>query len=316
MAAPDFAGAKEMEKLIHLSLIQKNIRYLQSFRKLREQLHHQSWGIEDLRRYLSAEEPFFFREFCERPESLRREAAEVSQLQDHGVHFTYVGEPFYPAGFINMPGAPLFISFKGHPAWLWAGSIAVVGSREASQLSHLWMEEYFTEFLRQEKPVVVSGGARGVDQLAHQLALRNSCSTVVVLPSGLENIYPKNLVDWERKIIDGGGCLMSEYAFSEKMQKHFFHDRNRLIAGLGALTLLVEARRRSGSLLTAQKTLQLGKSVLVVPGHPCEASHLGNLDLLSDGATPLRDAEDLRMYFRSELSMAPRCFPMASDYET
>jgi len=304
-----------MEMQIHLSLLQKNIRCLQSFRRLRENMVTQRFLVEELRQYLKNEEPFFFQEFCARPEVLRREGEELSRLLERGVNFTFVGEALYPPSFVNMPGAPLFLSYRGHAAWLWGESIAVVGSRDMSQLSHLWMEESFAEFLRYEKPVVVSGGARGVDQSAHRLALRNACSTVVVLPSGLENIYPKNLEDWQEKIIDGGGCLLSEYSYSEKMEKHFFHDRNRLIAGLGVLTLLVEARRRSGSLITAQKALQLGKSVLIVPGHPNDISHLGNLDLLSDGATPIRDAEDLRMYFRSERSMTLRPGPIASEYE-
>lgn len=304
-----------MEIIVYLNLAQKNIRCLQNFRQLRESMSSQLFQSSDLRDYLKREEPFFFKEFCDRPEVLKRESEELSRLQTEGVSFTHIGEPLYPPSFLGMPGAPLLLSFRGHPAWMWGAGISVVGSRDISQMSHLWMEESFAEFLRHEKPVVISGGARGVDQMAHKLAIRNSCSTVVVLPSGLENIYPKTLEEWQTKIIDGGGCLLSEYSYSEKMQKHFFHDRNRLIAGLGAVTLLVESRRRSGSLLTAQKTLQFGKSVLVVPGHPCDQSHLGNLDLLSEGATPIRDAADLRMYFRSELSMTPRHGPMASDYQ-
>lgn len=304
-----------MDKLIILSLIQKNLRCLQAFRRLREYLSSQTVHTEDLRNYLRNEEPFFFQEFCDRSEVRKKESEELQQLQAAGVQFTFMGDPLYPPSFSGMPGAPVFLSFKGHPAWLWGASIAVVGSREITQRSELWMEDSFVEFLRHEKPVVVSGGARGVDQMAHRLAIRNNCSTVAILPSGLGQIYPKNFDEWQKAIVEGGGCLLSEYPFEERMQKHFFHDRNRLIAGLGAVTLLVEARRRSGSLITAHKSLQFGKSVLVVPGHPCDNSHLGNLDLLSDGATPIRDAEDLRMYFRSELSMLPRAVPMASEYE-
>jgi DNA processing protein len=304
-----------MEKLVHFSLIQKNLRCLQNYRRLRESIMTLPMHCDELRAYLRKEEPFFFREICERKSTLQQESEELRRLKDLGVNFTYIGEQFYPVSFQNMPGAPLFLSYKGHPTWLWGRSLAVVGSRDASQLSHLWMEESFAEFLRQEKPVVVSGGARGIDQMAHQLALRNSCSTVVVLPSGLESIYPKTLEVWASKIIDGGGCFLSEYNYSDKMQKHFFHDRNRLIAGLGVMTLLVESRRRSGSLLTAQKTLELGKTVLIVPGHPCDNSHLGNLDLLSEGATPIRDADELSRYFRSELSMFSRLNPSASGFE-
>ncbi|MGZ3748212.1 MAG: DNA-processing protein DprA [Pseudobdellovibrionaceae bacterium] len=313
LAEPSFAGSSIMEKLTHLSLIQKNLRCLQNYSQLRERLESSPMHCEDLRSYLREHEPFFFREICERRSTFQREEEDLGRLRKRGVNFTYIGEAFYPSSFRHMPGAPLFLSYKGHPTWFAEKSLAVVGSRDASQLSHSWMEESFAEFLRQEKPVVVSGGARGVDQMAHQLALRNACPTVVVLPSGLEFIYPKSLEAWEVKIIDGGGCLLSEYAYSEKMQKHFFHDRNRLIAGLGIMTLLVESRRRSGSLLTAQKTLQLGKTVLVVPGHPCDNSHLGNLDLLSEGATPVRDAQELSMFFRSELSLLSRFTTIASE---
>lgn len=303
-----------MDKLIHLSLIQKNIRCLQNYRRLSEDILSYPLTCEELRRYLREEEEFFFQEICESRETLKREREELTRLKADGVQFTFSGDTLYPPSFLGMPGAPLFLSFKGHPAWMWGRSLSVVGSREPSSLSHLWMEEHLAEFLRQEKAILVSGGARGIDQMAHQLALRNSCPTVVVLPSGLGALYPQTLEVWQQKIFDGGGCLLSEYAFTEKMQKYFFHDRNRLIAGLGVMTLLIEARRRSGSLLTAQKTLQLGKSVLVVPGHPCDTSHLGNLDLLSEGATPIRDAEELGMYFRSELKVLPILGPMASAF--
>lgn len=286
---------------------------MQNFRRLRELMTETPLLADELRKYLQSEEPFFFQEFCDRREILKQELEEIRRQQERGVHFTFAGHELYPRSFINMPGAPFFLSYLGDPTWMRGAGIAVVGSRDMSRLSQQWMEEYFATFLRQEKPIVVSGGARGVDQSAHALAIRNNCSTVVLLPSGLGKIYPQNFEEWQSKIIDGGGCLLSEYPYSEKMQKHFFHDRNRLIAGLGGVTLLVESRRRSGSLITAQKTLQLGKNVLVVPGHPCDSSHLGNLDLLSEGATPVRDAEDLCMYFRSELGMSPLVSPRASE---
>lgn len=302
-----------LDKLIYFSLIQKNIHRLQNYRRLRDSFISPGLGCEDLHRYLKDEEPLFFQEFCQKREVIQKEHEELSRWISQGIQFTFPGDPFYPSGFVGMPGAPLFLSFKGHPAWRWGPCISVVGSRDASSLSHVWMEEHLARFLRQEKPILVSGGARGIDQMAHQLALRNACPTVVVLPSGLGAVYPQNLEAWQDKILEGGGCLLSEYPFYEKMQKYFFHDRNRLIAGLGIFTLLVEARRRSGSLLTAQKTLQLGKSVLVVPGHPCDPSHLGNLDLLSEGATPIRDAVDLGMYFKSELQLLPVMGSMASE---
>jgi DNA processing protein len=301
-----------MQYLTLIRLLQKNIRLIQNYRHLTESFLPFQASFEELHRYLKEAEPFFCQQVLSDRTAFKDEMEGLTRLQKQGVQFTHPGDGAYPASFVQMPGAPILFSFRGHPSWASGPSIAVVGSREATQLSHVWMEDCFAEFLRREKPVVVSGGARGIDQLAHQLALRNHCPTVVALPSGLNNIYPKNLESWQSRIIDGGGCLMSEYEHDEEMRKHFFRDRNRLIAGLGGTTLLVEGRRRSGSLLTAHKTVEIGKNVLVVPGHPGDSSHLGNLDLLHDGATMVRDAEDLCTCFRVELNLPLEASPIAS----
>lgn len=290
-----------MQYIALLRFIQKNIRLIQNRDHLSESFLPYDASFEGLCYYLRSEEFHFYKYFMEHKSDFDHEVEELYRQQMQGIRFTHPADSLYPTSFLQMPGAPILISFLGHPAWVHGRSIAVVGSRDASSLSNLWMEEYFSEFLQLEKAVVVSGGARGIDQMAHRLALRQQSPTIIALPSGLGAIYPSSLSTWLTSVVDGGGCFMSEYAFGQSMQKYYFHDRNRLIAGLGVMTLLIEARRRSGSLLTAQKTLQLGKNVLVVPGHPSEGSHLGNLDLLAEGATAVRDAQDLCMYFRGEI---------------
>ncbi len=127
-------------------------------------------------------------------------------------------------------------------------------------------------------------------------------NTVVVVPSGLGCLYPDTLKEWITPVLNQGGCFLSEYAFEQKMHKHLFHHRNRLIAALGKATLLVEARKRSGTLITAHQAIQLGRPLWVVPGHPHDPHFSGSLDLLSEGAVMIRDAQDLSMYFTSELS--------------
>lgn len=312
MGGSCFAAFGGMQYLALLRYLQKNRRLVQNFNHFSEIILSNEKSFEGLCNYLRDEEPLFYKLLMNRKSEFDHEAEEISLQARLGVQFTYPGEKLYPTSFLHMPGAPLIFSFRGHPAWIHGRSIAVVGSRDASQLSHLWMEECFSEFLQAEQAVVVSGGARGIDQIAHRLALRNQSPTIVTLPSGLGAIYPSSLTAWQNPVVDGGGCFVSEYGFRQPMQKYFFHDRNRLIAGLGVLTLLVEARRRSGSLLTAQLTLQLGKNVLVIPGHPSEGSHLGNLDLLAEGATVVRDAQDLCTYFRGELNLLPSASPMDS----
>lgn len=231
-----------------------------------------------------------FKTYCE--ESVR--------LKLSGVNLLCYGEELYPLDCYWMSDPPLTLSYLGSPAWLNGSTLAVVGSREPTFESVQWMEKEFTTFCEKAHPCVISGGARGVDQKSHSIALRQHKTTVVVLPSGLGSLYPESLKDWVGPILDQGGSFLSEYSYEQKMHKHLFHHRNRLIAALGKATLLIEARRRSGTLITAQQALLLGRPVWVVPGHPLDSHFGGSLDLLSDGASLIRDAEDLLMYFSAE----------------
>lgn len=227
--------------------------------------------------------------------------ADVLHLQMQGVQFVSYGEALFPQQCYLMAEPPLTLSYRGSPCWMIERSIAIVGSREPSAESLRWMEQELAVFLEANMPLVVSGGARGVDQKAHSLALRKNCQTAVVLPSGLGEIYPASLQEWMLPIIENGGCFLSEYDHRQVMHKRLFHHRNRLIAALGATTLLVEARRRSGTLITAHQAAELSRPVWVVPGHPLDPHFLGGLDLLLDGAQMVRDAQDLSTLFHSEL---------------
>lgn len=243
---------------------------------------------------------------------------EHTLLRFQGVQFVCYGEELYPPLCYRMQDPPLVLSYKGAPAWLNTKTLSVVGSREAQSESLTWMEKELALFCEKERPCIVSGGARGIDQKAHGVALRKHCPTIAVLPSGLGEMYPTSLQEWESAIISGGGCVVSEYDYSQRMHKKLFHHRNRLIAALGRASLLVEARRRSGTLITAHQALQLGRSVWVVPGHPMDPHFLGSLDLLMDGATLVRDAEDLLMFFNAEFigdEMSPVQMGVSLEYE-
>ncbi|QDK38308.1 DNA-processing protein DprA [Bdellovibrio sp. NC01] len=232
---------------------------------------------------------------------LDRLTEQFIQRKLEGIQFTVYGDEIYPSSCYLMADPPLILSFRGSPAWLLERSLSVVGSRDPSFESLRWMEKELSDFCEVEKALIVSGGARGVDQKAHGIALRKSCPTVVILPSGLKDMYPNTLAQWIDPVLEAGGCFLSEYDHEQTMHKHLFHHRNRLIAAMGAATLLVEARRRSGTLITANQAVQLGRPVWVVPGHPQDPHFAGCLDLLSEGATMVRDAQDLSMFFHSEL---------------
>lgn len=227
--------------------------------------------------------------------------------QDHvlysnnGLQFATYGEAHYPTQCYLMEDPPLTLSYLGRPVWEQTGGIAVVGSREPSADSLKWMEKELGEFCVSSQSLIISGGARGIDQKAHSIALRKSCPTIVVLPSGLGEVYPESLKEWVHPVLAGGGCFVSEYDYRQPMHKRLFHHRNRLIAALGKASLLIEAKRKSGTLITAQQAAQLGRPVWVVPGHPYDPHFTGGLDLLSEGAIMIRDAQDLLMFYRAEL---------------
>lgn len=213
----------------------------------------------------------------------------------------YLGHQDYPRQFVNLTEPAFLLRVLGKPIWKNNHGFAVVGSREPSSLSLQWMEEHLAPAIESLNLFTISGGARGVDQKLHSLSLRKESPTVAFLPSGLKKIYPDSLSFWTSMILEKGGALISEYEDNQEMLKHHFLARNRLIAGLGVATLVIEARKKSGTLITARQAMEQGKPVLVLPSHPLDSRARGGLDLICEGATPIRDAEDLCVFLESEI---------------
>lgn len=233
-------------------------------------------------------------------EELQSQRRAFLALIHKGIQFSFPGHEFYPPEFAQLNEPPYLFSFLGVPLWLKRRGLAVVGSREAQAASLQWMDENLGELLEQTSVYLVSGGARGIDQKAHALSLLKNKPTIVLLPSGLGNVYPPSLNSWVEPILKAGGVLISEYDYHEPMRKHYFHARNRLISALGVCTLIVQASRRSGTLITGRQAVAQGRPVLVLPSHPTDVGAQGGLDLLIEGATPIRDARDLQIILDSE----------------
>ena len=199
----------------------------------------------------------------------------------------------YPASLKHLAKQPHPLFYRGDPSSLsWRLRVSVVGTRKASAWG-LQLARQLGRFLSQNDIAVVSGLARGVDMWAHLGSLESPRSKpVAVIGSGLNNCYPPEHQQLLEKISQVG-VAVSEYPDGSPPLAFHFPQRNRIIAALCHLLILVEAPVKSGALITVHQALELGKEVMVVPGNFGQANCSGNLELIRAGATPLCDLEDI-----------------------
>ena len=217
----------------------------------------------------------------------------IPQLQDHQIHTLLFGEPEYPSFLYALPHPPLVLTWMGSNLWLNGAHLALVGSREPSPSSVRWLNLFLPKTLNRFPALVISGGARGIDQISHGISIREGLPTLGVLPSGLLNPYPNNFKQWFPSIIHGGGAVLSHYSPFQSMNKHHFFWRNHLISALSGLVVAIDVRRKSGTMITARAAIEMGRSLAVLTDHPFHSHTLGGWDLIFDGAAPLRDDTDL-----------------------
>jgi DNA processing protein len=206
------------------------------------------------------------------------------------------GEPGYPTALLDWGArAPdtLFgcgdrAAIEGHEL---GHTVTIVGSRRASSYG-LDVAEELGRLLAAAGLVVVSGMARGIDAAAHRGALAAGGTTVAVLGSGADVVYPAGERRLYREILASGAAI-SEAPPGQRPEPGAFPKRNRLMAALGAITVVVEAAQPSGSLITAQRALDLNRQVGAIPGPVTSRASEGTNALIVDGAAPIRGAQDV-----------------------
>lgn len=210
-----------------------------------------------------------------------------------GYQITWPGEKSYPKPFLRFYEAPPVLTYIGSLPKKSDFSVTIVGSRKSAETALNWMDFFLPKVIKKYSLWIVSGGARGIDQKAHSIAILLKTPTVCFLPSGLDHIYPAQLNHLRNGILESGGAFVSCFPPGFRMHKAFFHIRNRLMACFSSLVLALQAEKRSGTMLTAQKALDCGLPVGTLPGSPLSPLWTGNLQLLYDGAFLLRDSLDL-----------------------
>ena len=219
-----------------------------------------------------------------------------------GYKLIWPGKKGYPSSFLKLNNPPLLLTYLGDLLQLEKDQyfpLTIVGSRKGQETALNWMDFYLPKIIHSKKVCLVSGGARGIDQKVHSIAIRLGSPTVCFLPSGLDFFYPMSLIQLKKSILNHGGAFISCFPPEFQMKKPFFHIRNELLACYSKLVLVGQAQIRSGSMLTAQKALNYGVPVAALPGPPLSAVWAGNLQLIYDGAYLLRDATDLSLLIES-----------------
>jgi len=213
------------------------------------------------------------------------------------------GSPEYPPRLAELRNAPLALWVEGREVdLLKTPQLAIVGSRSPTRDGSETAER-FARYLAQRGLTITSGLATGIDGASHRGAVAALGGTIAVLGSGIDVIFPRVHSRLAAEIA-AHGLLVSEYAPGVRPQKYFFPQRNRIIAGLSLGTLVVEATRRSGSLITAQLALDFGREVFAIPGSIHNPLARGCHQLIREGAKLVEEAADVLVELAPQLRAA------------
>ncbi len=201
------------------------------------------------------------------------------------------GDELYPALLTAIDDSPDVLYVRGDPAAMHLPCLAIVGSRNPTRGGEQNAFE-FARYLGRNGFCIVSGLAAGIDAAAHRGALAAGARTVAFLGHGVDTVYPARHRDLAEQIA-AQGALVSEFPLGTPPMKHLFPQRNRLISGLSFGTVVVEAARQSGSLITARLAAEQGREVFALPGSIHNAMARGCHRLIRDGAKLVESAEDI-----------------------
>lgn len=199
----------------------------------------------------------------------------------------------YPKNLKQIYDFPICLYCKGNINLLNNTiKIAMIGSRQYSNYGR-YVAENFAYKLSKQNIAIVSGGARGIDSFSHLGAIKSGGKTIVVLGNGLDYIYPPENKQLEERIIENNGLLISEYIIGTKPSKYTFPERNRIISGISNGVFIVEAKQKSGALITADFALEQGKNIYAIPGDINKINSAGSNELIKQGAKMVTNVKDI-----------------------
>lgn len=216
---------------------------------------------------------------------------EYEELQTKGILFYPEYHPHYPAKLLSIPARPFGIFVKGKLPDIRQRSLAIVGARDCSEYGQ-YVARHFAEKMAQNGVAVISGLARGIDGIAQRAAMEAGGESFGVLGCGADICYPKSNEKLYRMCMERGGIL-STYLPGTPPTPNLFPPRNRIISGLSDGILIIEAREKSGTIITADLALEQGKDVFVIPGRVTDRLSDGCNSLIRQGASLIQSPEQL-----------------------
>lgn len=230
---------------------------------------------------------------------------QMVRLQKYKTHVLTFDDPEYPESLKTLTDGPAFLFVRGNSTALQQPAIGIVGTREPTMYGKS-MAETLARELVQRGIAVVSGLARGIDTHAHAAALRAGGTTIAVLGSGVDRIYPSENLRLAMDLIQQG-ALISEYPMNTAPDAVHFPGRNRIISGLALGVVIVEAGEKSGALITADYALDQNREVFAVPGPAFAPKSKGPNRLIKQGAKLVENVDDILVEI--EYRLKPETLP-------
>ena len=224
---------------------------------------------------------------------------ELMLIEKHRITFCTVFDSIYPESLRSPHVPPPLLYWRGNLTMDTHTYIACVGSRKATSYGERIMQQWIPRLIS-HGITIVSGGAIGIDSMAHQETVRAGGTTIVVLGSGLLRPYPYMHIDLFEKVIASGGAVVSSFSLHTSAHQANFPARNRIISGLSDGVVVVQAAEKSGARITAQYALEQGKDVFAVPGLMDDPLSVGCHRLIQEGAHLVTCASDLIAFYGLE----------------
>ncbi len=210
----------------------------------------------------------------------------------NNVDIVSIEENEYPQILKKIYDPPVSLYIRGNKEILNNTSIAIIGCRDCTQYGKN-VAKQLAYNISKSKINIVSGLARGIDSMAHIGAISANEKTIAALGNGLDRIYPSENTFLAIEILKKGGAIISEYALGEGPEKQNFPERNRIVSGLSKGIIVVEAKQKSGTLITVDFALEQGRDVFVVPGNIDSKTSVGTNELIKQGAKLVTDYSEI-----------------------